>query len=54
MDYVILTLKKMFRYILKPLSFLPALCMMYLIFSFSAGCAALGGTLGFGFCRCIC
>ena len=36
MDYVILTLKKMFRYILKPLSFLPALCMMYLIFSFSA------------------
>ena len=36
MNYVILTLKKMFRYILKPLSFLPALCMMYLIFSFSA------------------
>ena len=36
MNYVILTLKKMFRYILKPLSFLPALCMMYLIFSFSS------------------
>lgn len=26
----------MLRYLLKPLSFLPALCMMYLIFSFSA------------------
>ena len=36
MKYVVLTLKKMLRYVLKPASFLPALCMMYLIFSFSA------------------
>ncbi len=36
MKYILLTLKKMLRYLLKPLSFLPALCMMYLIFSFSA------------------
>lgn len=36
MKYVLLTVKKMLRYLLKPLSFVPALCMMYLIFSFSA------------------
>lgn len=36
MHYFLLFLKKTFRYLLKPLSFLPALCMMYLIFSFSA------------------
>lgn len=36
MKYFLLTLKKMLRYLLKPLSFLPALCMMYLIYSFSA------------------
>ena len=36
MKYVLLTIKKMLRYVLKPASFLPALCMMYLIFSFSA------------------
>ncbi len=36
MKYVFLTLKKMFRYLLKPLSFLPALCMMYLIYTLSA------------------
>ncbi len=36
MKYVLLTIKKLFRYLLKPLSFVPALCMMYLIFSFSA------------------
>ena len=35
MKYFLLTIKKMLRYLLKPLSFLPALCMMYLIFSFS-------------------
>lgn len=36
MKYFLLTIKKMLRYLLKPLSFVPALCMMYLIFSFSA------------------
>lgn len=36
MKYVFLTIKKMIRYLLKPLSFVPALCMMYIIFSFSA------------------
>lgn len=36
MNYILLTIKKTFRYLLKPLSFVPALCMMYLIFSFSA------------------
>lgn len=36
MKYFFLTIKKMLRFLLKPLSFLPALCMMYLIFSFSA------------------
>lgn len=36
MKYFVLTIKKMLRYLLKPLSFVPALCMMYLIFSFSA------------------
>lgn len=36
MKYILLTIKKMIRYLLKPLSFLPALCMMYIIFSFSA------------------
>ena len=36
MKYAILFLKKLLRYLLKPLSFLPALMMMYLIFSFSS------------------
>lgn len=36
MKYILLTIKKMLRYLLKPLSFVPALCMMYLIFCFSA------------------
>ena len=36
MKYVKLFLKKLLRYVLKPLSFLPALIMMYVIFSFSA------------------
>lgn len=36
MKYILLTIKKMIRYLLKPLSFVPALCMMYIIFSFSA------------------
>lgn len=45
MKYFLLTLKKMFRFLLKPLSFLPALCMMYLIFSFSAQTGAQSGRL---------
>ena len=36
MKYVKLFFKKLLRYVLKPLSFLPALIMMYVIFSFSA------------------
>jgi len=35
MRFFLLFLKKLIRYLLKPLSFLPALFMMYLIFSFS-------------------
>ncbi len=35
MKYVLLTLKKMLRYLLKPLSFLPAFFMMYFIFHLS-------------------
>lgn len=36
MKYIKLFLKKTLRYLLKPLSFLPALFVMYMIFSFSA------------------
>lgn len=36
MKYVKLFIKKLLRYLLKPLSLLPAFLMMYLIFSFSA------------------
>ena len=36
MKYFRLFLKKLLRYLLKPLSFLPALVMMYVIFNFSA------------------
>lgn len=35
MKYIWLFIKTLLRILLKPLSFLPALCMMYLIFSFS-------------------
>lgn len=35
------------RYILKPLSFLPALCMMYLIVSFSAQTGTESGSLSY-------
>ena len=35
MQFFCLFLKKLMRYLLKPLSFLPALCMMYLIYSYS-------------------
>ena len=37
--------KKLLRYLLKPLSFLPALLMMYLIFNFSAQNGDLSGQL---------
>ena len=40
MDYVRLTIKKVFRYLLKPLSFVPALLVMYMIFMFSSQDAA--------------
>ena len=36
MKYVGLFIKKLLRYLLKPLSFLPAIAVMYLIFHFSA------------------
>jgi len=36
MKYFILFIKKTLRFLLKPLSFLPALVVMYMIFSFSA------------------
>ncbi len=36
MKYIGLFIKKLLRYLLKPLSFLPALLVMYLIFTFSA------------------
>ena len=36
MKYIILFLKKTLRFLLKPLSFLPAILIMYMIFSFSA------------------
>lgn len=44
MKYLILFLKKTLRYLLKPLSFLPAIFVMYVIFSFSAqdGAASAG------------
>lgn len=45
MKYVWLTIKKMLRFLLKPLSFVPALCVMYMIFSFSAQTAAESGRL---------
>ena len=35
----------MFRFLLKPLSFVPALCVMYMIFSFSAQTADESGQL---------
>ena len=36
MKYFKMFLKKLLRYVLKPLSFLPALMMMFVIFNFSA------------------
>lgn len=47
MRYFLLFIKKTLRYLLKPLSFVPALCVMYVIFSFSAqdGAASAGVSL---------
>ena len=45
MKYFLLFLKKLIRYLLKPLSFLPAIVMMYLIFNFSAQNGNLSGQL---------
>lgn len=51
MKYILLTLKKMLRYLLKPLSFVPALCMMYVIFSFSAQTGTQSGNLSLTICQ---
>lgn len=47
MEFFKLFFKKFLRYILKPLSFLPAICMMYLIFSFSAQTGTESGSLSY-------
>ena len=47
MEFLKLFFKKFLRYILKPLSFLPAVCMMYIIFSFSAQTGSESGTLSY-------
>lgn len=47
MEFFSLFIKKFLRYILKPLSFLPALCMMYLIFSFSAQTGSESGSASY-------
>ena len=45
MKYFRLFLKKLLRYLLKPISFLPALVMMYVIFNFSAQNGDVSGQL---------
>ncbi len=45
MRYFLLFLKKLLRFLLKPLSFVPAVCMMYLIFTFSSQTGADSGAL---------
>ncbi len=47
MKFFTLFIKKFLRYILKPLSFLPALFMMYFIFSFSAQNGTESGSLSY-------
>ena len=47
MEYFTLFIKKFLRYTLKPLSFLPALVMMYFIFSFSAQTGAESGSFSY-------
>ena len=45
MEFLRLFIKKFLRYILKPLSFIPAIIMMYVIYSFSAQPGADSGSL---------
>ncbi|MFI3212638.1 MAG: VanZ family protein [Eubacteriales bacterium] len=45
MDYLLLFFKKVLRYVLKPLSFLPAFIMIYIIFSFSSQSGTDSGSL---------
>lgn len=47
MDYFSLFIKKTLRYLLKPLAFVPAICMMYFIFSLSAQTGEQSGTLSY-------
>ena len=47
MKFFTLFIKKFLRYILKPLSFIPALFMMYFIFSFSAQTGTESGSLSY-------
>ena len=45
MYYFVRFIKKTLRYLLKPLSFIPAIVMMYLIFMFSAQNSSESGQL---------
>lgn len=47
MNYFSLFVKKTLRYLLKPLSFLPALCMLYLIFYMSSQEGAASSTMSY-------
>lgn len=47
MNYFSLFIKKTLRYLLKPLSFLPALCMLYLIFYMSSQEGAASSTMSY-------
>lgn len=47
MEFFTLFIKKFLRYILKPLSFIPALVMMYFIISFSSQTGSESGSLSY-------
>ena len=47
MEFFKLFIKKFLRYVLKPLSFFPAVCMMYIIFSFSSQTGSESSTLSY-------
>lgn len=47
MNFFALFCKKTLRYLLKPLSFLPAIVMMYMIYSFSAQTGDVSGSLSY-------
>lgn len=47
MEYFSLFFRKLIRYLLKPLSFVPAIVMMYLIFSFSGQTGGQSGQLSY-------